>query len=131
VSAESWRTTYDRYADQAWVPAYKSEILSTEEIVDTLAWLRSRPARIQRLAIRFPPRSLVFSSEGLYVPADGCVGIVHGYTESLVDSNDLVYVRQHADGGIVAQCRQSQLGVAFCLPGLTPAEIRRALNPPS
>lgn len=107
--------------DQSWVESWQAGVPPTDS--DALVWIRSRPAVIKELMLRFPPSCLVKATRPLACPHPGTLGIV---TSLLEDGN--VSVRQEPHGTVRAECEPEWLEVVGYHRGMTPQWVSEVLG---
>jgi len=88
----------------------------------TLHWLKTRPAVIIELILKFPPDAKVKANRTLDLPRPGEIGIVSSYFE---DGTISVVVPNR---DIRAQCRPEWLELVACRPGMSPKDIKERLK---
>lgn len=97
----------------------------TDDQKEAIEWIRSRPANVQELMLRFPPSCTVRTVEGvcLLVPSPGTTGRINRYWE-IPDGTLQIVVLQ---GEIEAACRPDHLEVVGYFGNITPEFIQRVL----
>lgn len=104
-----------------WVKDWQSEdaIEITPKLIE---WMKSRPASVKELMLRFPPHCLVRANRSLVCPALGTIGIVFSYLE-----DGSMMILQDPDSMLRAQCEADWLEVVGYRKGMTLLDVQSIL----
>lgn len=98
------------------------------ELQEAIDWIRSRPACLHDLMIKFPPSCRVRALRPLHVPRPGTEGQLLSYVEDQKNGKHSVTVFELPDGKIRAQCQPEWLEVVGYYENVTPEFVKMALG---